>query len=197
MMNTKTAGDCARIFLFAALLIFAGISCPTRLHASDATLRPGDMIDLKLGGVPSTETQSVSGQYQIDADGLVNMPNIGKVRIGGLSPAAAETAIQNAYTAREIYTHPTIIITMQPQSRWVNVGGEVRAPERVPYTPDLTVLSCINAAGGFSSYADQRRVRLLRGTEVTIVDVKKIRGNPSLDIPLQPGDKIEVPQSLF
>src|SRR5208282_564835 len=130
MMNTKTAGDCARIFLFAALLIFAGISCPTRLHASDATLRPGDMIDLKLGGVPSTETQSVSGQYQIDADGLVNMPNIGKVRIGGLSPAAAEIAIQNAYTAKEIYTHPTIIITMQPQSRWVNVGGEVKAPER-------------------------------------------------------------------
>jgi protein involved in polysaccharide export with SLBB domain len=90
-MNTKAAGDCAPILLFAALLIFAGIS-PTRLRASDATLRPGDMIDLKLGGVPSTETQSVSGQYQIGADGFVNMPNIGKVRIGGLSPAAAETS---------------------------------------------------------------------------------------------------------
>jgi protein involved in polysaccharide export with SLBB domain len=160
-MNTKAAGDCAPILLFAALLIFAGIS-PARLRASDATLRPGDMIDLKLGGVPSTETQSVSGQYQIDADGFVNMPNIGKVRIGGLSPAAAETAIEHVYTAKEIYTHPTIIITMQPQSRWVNVGGEVKAPERVPYTPDLTVLSCINAAGGFSPYADQMRVPIAR-----------------------------------
>ncbi len=195
-MNTKTAEGFTGIFLFAVLLIFAGVS-PTRLYASDAILRSGDMIDLKLGGVPSTETQSVSGQYQIDADGFVNMPNIGKVKIGGLSPAAAEIAIQNAYTAKEIYTHPTIIITMQPQSRWVNVGGEVKAPERVPYTPDLTVLSCINAAGGFSPYADQRRVRLLRGAQVTIVDVKKIRRDPSRDIPLQPGDKVEVPQSLF
>jgi SLBB domain len=77
------------------------------------------------------------------------------------------------------------------------MGGEVKAPERVPYTPDLTVLSCINAAGGFSPYADQRRVRLLRGTQVTIVDVKKVRGNPSFDIPVEPGDKVEVPQSLF
>ncbi|HYY27800.1 MAG TPA: SLBB domain-containing protein [Chthoniobacterales bacterium] len=76
-------------------------------------------------------------------------------------------------------------------------GGEVKTPERVPYTADLTVLASINAAGGFTPYADQRRVRLLRGTQVTVVDVKKIRANPSLDLPLEPGDKVEVPQSLF
>jgi polysaccharide export outer membrane protein len=195
-MNTETTAPGTGICLLAVVLIFAGFS-PTPLRAAEATLRAGDTIDLKLGGVPSTETQSVSGAYQIDGEGFVNMPNIGKVKIGGLSPAAAESAIQNVYVEKEIYTHPTIIITMQGESRFVNVGGEVRNPERVAYTPDLTVLSCINAAGGFSPYADQRKVRLLRGNSVTVVDVKKIRGNPSLDIPLQPGDQIEVPQSLF
>jgi len=167
------------------------------LLATDATLRPGDTIDLKLGGVPSTEIGSVSGQYLIDGNGYVNMPNIGKVRIGGLSAAAAESAIENVYKVKEIYTHPTIIITMQLQSRWVNIGGEVKSPQRVPYTADLTVLSSINAAGGFSPYADQRKVRLLRGGQVTVIDVKKIRGDPSRDIAVQPGDQIEVPQSLF
>lgn len=30
-----------------------------------------------------------------------------------------------------------------------------------------------------------------------IIDVKKIRANPSLDLQLQPGERVEVPQSLF
>jgi len=28
-------------------------------------------------------------------------------------------------------------------------------------------------------------------------DVKKVRANPSLDLQLQPGDRVQVPQSLF
>jgi polysaccharide biosynthesis/export protein VpsN len=199
-MNTSAATrvrTARSSFLFVVTLLFFGNVYFARPVAAEATLRPGDTIEMKLGGVPSTETQSVSGEYQIDGEGFVNMPNIGKVRIGGLSPAAAQTAIESAYRQREVYTHPTIVITIQTQARFVNVGGEVKTPERVPYTADLTILASINAAGGFTPYADQRRVRLLRGTEVIRVDVKKIRANPSLDVALQPGDKIEVPQSLF
>jgi len=164
---------------------------------ADATLRPGDTMDLKIGGVPSTESSSVSGQYTIDGEGNVNLPYIGRVKIAGLAPGAAQTEIESVYKTRKIYTNPNIVITMQPQSRFVNVGGEVKAPQRVPFTPDLTVLSAINAAGGFSPFADERRIRLLRGGQVTIIDVKKIRRNPSRDVQLEPGDRVEVPQSLF
>jgi hypothetical protein len=38
---------------------------------------------------------------------------------------------------------------------------------------------------------------LLRGNQVTIVDIKKVRATPSLDLPLQPGDRVDVPQSLW
>jgi protein involved in polysaccharide export with SLBB domain len=164
---------------------------------ADATLRPGDTMDLKIGGVPSTEISSVSGQYTIDGEGNVNLPYIGRVKIAGLAPGAAQTMIESVYKARKIYTNPNIVITMQPQSRFVNVGGEVKLPQRVPFTPDLTVLSAINAAGGFSAFADERRIRLLRGQQVTIIDAKKIRTNPSRDVQLEPGDRVEVPQSLF
>ena len=164
---------------------------------ADATLRPGDTIDLKLGGVPAAETASVSGQYTIDGEGNANFPYIGRLKIAGLAPGVAQSMIESVYKARKIYTNPNIVITMQPQSRFVNVGGEVKLPQRVPFTPDLTVLSAINAAGGFSSFADERKVRLLRGQQVTIVDVKKIRADPSRDVQLEPGDRVEVPQSLF
>jgi protein involved in polysaccharide export with SLBB domain len=57
-------------------------------------------------------------------------------------------------------------------------------------------LSSINAAGGFSKFAERRKVRLLRNNQVMIIDVTKIRANPSLDVQLQPGDRIEAP-SIF
>jgi protein involved in polysaccharide export with SLBB domain len=79
----------------------------------------------------------------------------------------------------------------------VNVGGSVRQPNRIPFTEDLTLLSAINASGGFNDFADQKRVRLLRGSEVTIYDVRQFRKDPSKDVKLQPGDRIEVPQTFF
>ena len=164
---------------------------------ADATLRPGDQIEMKLGGVPAADITSVSSVYTIDESGAVNLPYVGQVKIAGLTPGAAQAVIENAFKRSEIYKHPNIVITMQAQSRFVNVGGEVKEPKRVPFTDDLTVLGSVNAAGGFSIFADQRKVRLLRGSEVMIIDVKKIRTNPLLDLQLRPGDRIEVPQSLF
>jgi polysaccharide biosynthesis/export protein VpsN len=164
---------------------------------ADATLRLGDQIEMKLGGVPATDISSVSGTYTIDSGGAVNLPYIGRVKVAGMTPGAAQATIERAFKALEIYRHPNIVITMQPQSRFVSVGGEVKEPGRVPFTDDLTILGSINAAGGFSPFADERKVRLLRGSEVTIINVKKIRTNPSLDLPLQPGDRVEVPLSIF
>ena len=40
--------------------------------------------------------------------------------------------------------------------RFLSVGGAVRAPGRVPYTSDLTLMSTINAAGGASDFAGDK-----------------------------------------
>ena len=176
----------------ASAISFLGLLLVAQIALADAILRPGDQIEMKLGGVPTIDISSVSGIYTIDGTGAVNLPYVGRLKIAGLTPGAAQFTIESAFKSAEIYAHPNIVITMEPQSRFVNVGGEVKEPRRVPFTDDLTVLGSINAAGGFSIFADQRKVRLLRGNEVMIVDVKKIRVNPSLDLPVQPGDRIEV-----
>ena len=108
---------------------------------ADAPLRPGDQIEMKIGGVPSTEITAVSGIYTVDGDGSVNLPHVGRVNIAGQTPGAAQSTIENAYKSRDIYTTPNVAITMQAQSRFINVGGHVKTPQRVPFTPDLTILS--------------------------------------------------------
>lgn len=165
--------------------------------AADVAFRVGDTLELRVGGVPAEETSLVTGAYTIDGEGFVNLPHIGKVKASGLTQAQLQRSIEAAYQGGEIYTNPTITITVPTVARFVNVSGDVRAPRRVEYTTDLTVLGAISAAGGFTDYADQRKVRLLRGGEVRMIDVKAVRSNPSLDIALIPGDQIEVPQSFW
>jgi polysaccharide export outer membrane protein len=162
-----------------------------------ATLRVGDPIDIKIGGVPNEEQTQVNNTYTIDTSGAVNLPYINKIRAEGLTPAQLARSIEQSYRAGQIYTNPNITILMQPTSRYVNVGGAVRSPARIPFTEDITLLASINAAGGFNDFADQKRVRVLRGNEVKVYDVRQFRRDPSLDVKLQPGDRVEVPQTFF
>ncbi|MEX1111661.1 MAG: polysaccharide biosynthesis/export family protein [Chthoniobacterales bacterium] len=178
------------------LAVFLAGAVPSAL-ASDAAFRNGDTIELRIGGVPAEETQLVTGAYTVDGDGFINLAHIGKVRASGLSQAALQSAVEAAYRSGEVYTNPTITVTIPATQRFVNVSGDVRQPRRVEYTPDLTVLGAISAAGGFTDYADQRKVRLLRKGRAQIVDIKAVRSDPSLDIILLPGDHIEVPQSFW
>ena len=164
---------------------------------AQSTLRIGDPIELKIGGVPQDEQLQVNNTYVIDSSGSISLPYINKVKAAGLAPGQVARDVENAYRANKIYTNPNVTIIMQPQARFVNVGGAVRQPSRVPFTEDMTLLTAINAAGGFNDFADQKRVRLLRGSDVKVFDVRQFRKNPGKDIALQPGDRVEVPQTLF
>lgn len=188
-MNTRKL-----LFLLAVSALCAGV---IPALATEATFRPGDTIELRIGGVPPQETQLITGPYTVDDEGFINLPHVGKVRAAGLSQAALQRAVEGAYRSGEVYTNPTITITVPTTLRFVNVSGDVRSPRRVEYTSDLTVLGAISAAGGFTDYANQRQVRLLRDGRVQIVDVRAVRSNPTLDIKLLPGDQIEVPQSFW
>jgi protein involved in polysaccharide export with SLBB domain len=180
--------------LFAVLLlVFATAVCA---HAQ-ATLRIGDPVEVKVGGVPPEDQNQVNNTYTVDSNGAVNLPYIGKVHAEGMTPAQLARSIEDNYRSNKVYTNPNVTILMQPTARFVNVGGAVRLPSRVPFTEDMTLLTAINAAGGFNDFADQRHVRLLRGSEATVYDVRKFRKDPSQDVKLRPGDRVEVPQSFF
>lgn len=193
-MTTKMTSRLPVLFAAGSLLflVSAGV-----LRASDAAFRTGDTIELRIGGVPAEETQLITGAYTVDGEGFVNLPHVGKVRAAGLGQAALQRAIEAAFRAGEIYTNPSVTVTVPNTLRFVNVSGDVRQPRRVEYTSDLTLLGAISASGGFTEYADQRKVRLIRGGGVQIVDIKAVRKDPALDVVLLPGDQIEVPQSFW
>ncbi len=173
-------------------LLFTALSA-----LADAPIRQGDTFELKIGGVPAPEVVAISASYTVDGDGYLNLPYINKVRVAGLTPGEIQNAVERTYMDRGIFTRPTITVNIAAQTRLVTVGGEVNNKGRVPYTADMTVMSAIGAAGDFTIYANQAKVRLIRGNSVHEVNCKKIRSNPSLDEKVLPGDNIQVPQALF
>lgn len=180
---------------------FVTVSCALALVMStfgqDAVLRPGDQIEIRLGGVPTEEVSQVTGVYTVDGDGFINLPHIGKVRAAGATQSQLQGAIEGSYKVQQIYTNPSITLAVPNSARFVDVGGDVRSPQRVQFTADLTVLGAITASGGFTEYADQGKVSLLRDGQVIMINVKEVRKDPTKDIKLKPGDKIQVPQSFW
>src|SRR5438045_3911391 len=99
-----------RQILFALLFSFGA----TLTVSGQATLRVGDPLDIKVGGVPFDEQQQVNNTYTIDAAGSINLPYINKIKAEGLTPAQLARSIEESYRTNKVFTNPNITIVMQP-----------------------------------------------------------------------------------
>jgi polysaccharide export outer membrane protein len=159
--------------------------------ASTAQLRPGDSLNVALQGVPDASTNSV----QVDDEGLISLPYIGLVSAASLSTSELSQRIRETYIAKRIYT--TVDVSVSVTERYIYVGGEVQRPGRIVWTPDLTAAKAIQSAGGFTLYAKETAVSLIRERNAYPIDVKLAQRNPAQDPRLVPGDSLQVPRSPF
>ncbi len=96
----------------------------------------------------------------------------------------------------------TVVIPDNPRNV-VYVAGEVKQPGMLPFVKERgwSALQAVVAVGGFTQFAKLGRAHLLReqegGGRVTIpIDFNDLM-RAGKDIPLNPGDIVIVPQSLF
>jgi polysaccharide export outer membrane protein len=193
----------ARSLIFAASLLLSVSACSTDRTTSIAAnpavpaatsfaqLRSGDSLTIALQGVPDPSVNSV----QIDDQGNISLPYIGPLTAAGISTGELAQRIRKTYIAKKFYN--TVDVSVSVTERYVYVGGEVVRPGRIVWTPDLTVAKAIQAAGGFTLYAKETRVSLVREQTPYDLDVKLAQKDPSQDPRLIPGDSIQVPRSPF
>jgi protein involved in polysaccharide export with SLBB domain len=153
-------------------------------------------VDIRIANVPAEDMQQFDGTYTLDEVGNINLPYIGLVAAGGVPPSQVQTLIQNKLISAGIYTMPTVTVTPPAGARFISVGGAVKGPGRVPYSSDLTLMTAISAVGGPSDFAGDT-IRLIRKGKVQKFSRKRLDKDPSKDPPVEPGDRVEVMQSLF
>ncbi len=162
-------------------------------------LGAGDKIKLDIFSVPE-----YSGDYQVLADGTLNLPLAGSVTVQDMSLKDASAAISKKLS--EWLTRPIVTVSLLA-SRPINVAvsGEVTRPGS--YTTTLseggipTLTKMLQLAGGMSQSADLQRVQVVRRsgkggiTQTRTVDLRQLlrTGDISQDLPLRDGDSIVVP----
>ena len=172
----------------------AQVRAPSAYH-----LQPGDLLEIQVFMEDNMErTLRVSG------GGSVTFPLVGNVPVAGYTVAEAEDQLANAL--KTYLKNPQVSILIKEYgNKTVYVLGQVSKPAAIQIPPEkeLTVLEAITSVGGFTDVAATSKVRVLRmegGRQKTLdVDVTQItkQGNKAMDIPLQPGDVVFVPQSMF
>lgn len=158
-------------------------------------LRPGDRIKIVYNDIPDPPTPV---EQVIPEDGKILLPRGLEINVVGKKRSEVEREISSMYVERErIYRKLTV--TIERMASFVSVGGEVRTPSSIVFRGDLTVLGAIDAAGGFTEYADRRDVILTRAaTQKQIhVNAKKAIRDPKQNLPLYPGDSVHVPRSIW
>lgn len=140
----------------------------------------------------------ISRAVPVRPDGKISLPLLNDVQASGLT--AMELSINIAEGLKKFMNAPQVTVTVtEINSRRVYVTGEVTRPGAFPLLPNMTVLQALTSAGGFTQFANTKKIYVLRSEnnkqERHPFNYREVvKGNrPEDNIVLQPGDTIVVP----
>jgi protein involved in polysaccharide export with SLBB domain len=130
--------------------------------------------------------------------GMPDLQNSFIMRQGVMLHVDFHRLISRGDLTQNIYLQPDDFVFLRTSTaRNVYVLGAVSAPNIIPYSDQLSVLSAIASAGGTLEYARVGQVAIVRGSlnspRIALLDYKSISRGGSADYKLQPGDIVYVP----
>jgi len=167
-------------------------------HAAATTdpayvIGPEDVLDINIWKEPD-----VSRVVPVRPDGKISLPLVNDVQAAGLTPPQLAANVTDRL--RKFLNEPQVtVIVTGINSQRVFVVGEVLRAGAFPLIPGMTVLQALSSAGGFTTFADVKKVHVLRLANGKHVELpfnyrEVLKGdNPDQNIKLEPGDTVVVP----
>ena len=166
----------------------------------------GDRLSFKI-----LEDGEDSKPFQITDSGDIDFPYIGRFPAFGKTSKQLATELKSQFE-KDYYKQATVIVAVdfkaKSQGKVYLVGCvRVPGPQEIPSDEQFTLSKAILRSGGFTDFANQHNIRVTRqhagqgsGANQTFnVDVGKIlsQGKTDLDLVLEAGDLIYIPEKLF
>lgn len=162
--------------------------------APDYVIGPADLVRVQVW-----RNLELSTEVPVRPDGRISVPLLGDVEAAGLTTLQLRDRIA-AGLAEYIAAPDVTVMVKQVNSKVVFLVGEVARPTALPLNRDMRVLDAISLAGGFSPFANRRKIVVLRPLADGGVEQHKFNYNrfvkgkdPGSNLQLQPGDTIVVP----
>lgn len=164
---------------------------------------PGDMLLIQVYGenataLASTATLGGNNQlptnYQVDSDGVIVFPFLGRVKLGGLTPVEASEKIAGLLSKPRKVT----VLIQVSNTYWVSVLGNVSKPGKYQIMGRPTILSALADAGGPLPGSDLGGTILLHDAVKKKIDLNQYfsgEGNIGAEPYLYPGDTLMIQKS--
>jgi polysaccharide biosynthesis/export protein len=131
-------------------------------------------------------------------DGKISMPLLNDVQAAGLTPM--QLAANITADLKKFLSNPEVtVIVTQINSQRIYITGEVAKAGAYPLLPDMTILQALSSAGGFTPFANQKKIYMLRTengkqTKYPFNYKDVVSGKqPEENLKLKAGDTIVVP----
>lgn len=162
---------------------------------------PGDVLDVFVWRNPDLSVVGVP----VRPDGGLSIPLVEDVVASGKTPTELANDVKTVLAT--YIKDPLVTITVKQFSGEygdrVRVIGEATAPVALPYRNGMRLLDLVIAVGGLTEYAAGDKAFILRGqaqqrSKVPVkLDALINGGELELDIALQPGDVLVIPEAWF
>jgi polysaccharide biosynthesis/export protein VpsN len=156
--------------------------------------QPGDQVIVAFSTSPGGVVLINPHEERIKGDGTITPPHVGAITALGRSPLDVQKEVQEKLA--KIYKN--ISVTVKAGERYFHVDGEVNRRGPAAYLGETDIVKAISAAGGFTDFANKKRVRLIRPNGKTdVINYNKAIEDPGYNVPVYPGDQVYVPRRLF
>jgi polysaccharide biosynthesis/export protein len=162
--------------------------------ADDYRIGPQDLIEIQVFGI-----ENLKREVRVNSRGVISLPLIGTVALGGLTGQEAEALIAMKY-AKDYLQDPQVSVFIKEfTSQRITLAGAVAKPGIYPMRGQTTLVQAIAIAGGAGSLADMTEVMVYRrdGNDKKIMtfDIEKIRVGEMEDPSLVNEDVVVVKRS--
>ncbi|PID62036.1 MAG: sugar transporter [Gammaproteobacteria bacterium] len=188
----------ARVLLVSLSALLA-LAAGTTLHAQNTAasleyrIGPEDVLHISVW-----REEDLDRKVLVRPDGGISFPLAGDVQVSGRTPLEVQDEIRNRLQ-RYVPDAEVTVAVEEISGYTIFVLGEVEAPGQFTLGRYVDVVQAITLAGGFTPYASNRDIQVLRrqdGREVTYgFDFRQVSRGRDLEqnILLQSGDVVLVP----
>jgi len=173
-----------------AVVLLAGSLAPecARAQAAEGTayrLGTGDKLRITVYNEPT-----LSGDVDVNDQGVVSLGLIGPVAVGGKTITEAEALITQRY-GKDYLVNPRVNVEVL-NYRPFFILGEVKNPGSYPFQNGMTVVNAVALAGGYTPRANRDRIYVKRAS-----NPKAGEQRVQEDGVILPGDVVRVAERFF
>lgn len=167
---------------------------------SDYVIGPGDSLQIFVWNNPE-----LSVTVPVRPDGRIATPLVEDMMAVGKTPIQLARDMETVLS--EFIRTPTVNVILQTAAgtySQVQILGQVKTQQSIPYRKGLRVLDVVLLSGGVTDFAAPNRAKVVRNTDdgqtrdiaIRLGDLLN-KGDVKQNIELQPGDVLVIPQARF